>query len=235
MVCTSSSGGQPCSRGVTRTIHNGVELDRFERVGANHRGQYAGEGRIVLGFAGQLVPRKGLDLLVEALPRIVAEFPGVLLLVVGCAPAGEEEYEAKCRARIESLQLGRNVEFVGFRRDIDAWMRTFDLFVLPTRSEPFGKVIIEAQAVGCPVVATRVGGIPEIVSHPELGILIPPEDPAALAGAILEVLRDPARREALAEAGCRHARENFSIGAMIDKLQDVYADVLEGNSRTVSK
>jgi glycosyltransferase involved in cell wall biosynthesis len=119
------------------------------------------------------------------------------------------------------------VRFLGYRRDVPALMRTFDVFALPTRSEPFGKVVIEAMAAGCPVVASEVGGIPEIVTNPDLGKLIAPDDPAALAAAILDYLVNADRRRLIAQAGSVSVRDRFGMTAMLQRLQGIYDEVLD--------
>lgn len=213
----------------TMTIHNAVALEGYDGT-TSHRADLLESGSPIIGFVGQIVPRKGLDTLIHAMPRILSTFPAAQLVVVGCAPSDERSYEAHCRAIAEELQVSNRVLFTGYRRDIPAWMRTFDVFALPTRSEPFGKVVIEAMAAGCPVVASRVGGIPEIITAPMLGTLIPPDDPESLAKALLHCLCNPDVAALLGSRGRAHVREHFSLGRMIGRLQDVYEMVLHARS-----
>lgn len=209
----------------TVTIHNGVDLTQYEG-GDDRRTELGCGARPVIGFVGQIVPRKGVRTLIEAMPAVLQRFPETLLTIVGCAPPDEAGYEISCRQLVSELQLDEAVRFVGYRRDIPAWMRSFDVFALPTRAEPFGKVVIEAMAAGCPVVATRVGGIPEIITAPELGTLIEPDNPSALAEGILAYMRDRELARATGIAGRRHARERFGLRSMIERLQQVYETVL---------
>jgi glycosyltransferase involved in cell wall biosynthesis len=162
------------------------------------------------------------------MPAVIARVPDALLVIVGCAPPDEVEYEAECRRLVSSLDLGDSVRFVGYRRDVPAFMRTFDVFALPTRSEPFGKVVIEAMAAGCPVVASEVGGIPEIVTSADLGTLIPADDPAALSAALLAYLTDPSLRRAVAHRAEASVQSRFGMATMLDRLQSLYDDVLGG-------
>lgn len=211
----------------TVTIYNAVDLAAYE--GTDDRRTEIGAGtRPIVGFVGQIVPRKGVQTLIRAFRAVVDRRPDAWLVLVGCAPPGETEYEAACRATAAELGLEPNVRWIGYRRDVPAWMRTFDLFALPTRSEPFGKVVVEAMAASRPVVATRVGGIPEIVTGPELGTLIEPDAEGPLADAILGFLSNPARARAVAEAGRRDAHARFSMTTMMGRLQDLYDDVLAG-------
>jgi glycosyltransferase involved in cell wall biosynthesis len=215
----------------TVTIHNAVDLSAYD--GREDRRTELGAGtRPLIGFVGQIVPRKGVTTLLRAMRSVIDRRPDVWLVVVGCAPPDDGTYEAECRSLAGQLGISANVHFVGYRRDVPAWMRTFDVFALPTRSEPFGKVVIEAMAAGAPVVASRVGGIPEIVTRPELGTLIDPDDDNALARAILEFLENRPRALAVAEAGRRHARSHFGLEGMIERLQDLYEQILNTRRRS---
>jgi glycosyltransferase involved in cell wall biosynthesis len=127
------------------------------------------------------------------------------------------------------------VRFLGYRRDVPALMRSFDVFVLPTRTETFGKVVIEAMAAGCPVVVSDVGGIPEIVSGPELGTLMPPDDPRATADGILTYLADPQLASRVGKTGRAHVREHFSLDRMVERLQALYDAVLADHAAPPSQ
>jgi glycosyltransferase involved in cell wall biosynthesis len=211
--------------GKTLTIHNAVDLSRYESHEDRRRELGAGD-RPIVGFVGQLVARKGVTTAIRAMPLILGRIPNALLVIVGCSPPNEGEYESECRMLVKNLDLESAVRFVGYRRDIPAWMRTFTVFALPTRSEPFGKVVIEAMAASRPVVVTNVGGIPEIVSDPGLGTLVPPDEPQALAEGILRYLADSALQKTVGERAARHARSKFALGSMIARIEDVYRAVL---------
>jgi glycosyltransferase involved in cell wall biosynthesis len=209
----------------TVTVYNAVDLSRYD-ARDNRREELTAEGRPVIGFVGHIVPNKGTMTVIDAMPQVLARIPDALLVIVGCAPEGEEEYERQCRARVAQLGLERHVRFTGYRRDVPALMRSFDVFVLPTRVETFGKVVIEAMAAGCPVVVSAVGGVPEVVSSPDLGTLMPPDDSAATAAGILDFLSDPARARRVGENGRMHVRAHFGLDGMVDTLQELYESVL---------
>ena len=215
----------------TLTIHNAVDLSRYEDVD-DRRGELEAGHRPIIGFVGQLVARKGVTTAIRAMPAILKEVPDALLVIVGCAPPKEEEYERECRMLAKGLGLESVVRFVGYHRDIPAWMRTFTVFTLPTRSEPFGKVVIEAMAASRPVVVTDVGGIPEIVSSPALGTLVPPDDPDALARSILRYLAEPALAKSVGDRAATHVRANFALESMMRRLEHLYLEVLDKTSPT---
>ena len=166
IVCNSDSSAAPFQevaslRAKAVTLYNAVDLSLYTDEHDTRRDELeVSASRPIVGFVGQIVPRKGVTTLITAMADVVARVPDALCVIVGCAPPDETDYEAECRRLSSRLGLDAHVRFVGYRRDVPAFMRTFDVFALPTRSEPFGKVVIEAMAAGCPVVASRVGGIP---------------------------------------------------------------------------
>jgi glycosyltransferase involved in cell wall biosynthesis len=151
----------------------------------------------VIGFVGRLEPRKAPDVLVAAAPAIRAGAPGARIVLVGDDAFGAEAAYARRVLR------SPDVEHVPWTTNAPGLMRHLDVLVLPSRSEPFGTVVAEAMAVGTPVVASRVDGLPEVVDDGVTGALVPPDDPAALAAGVLRVL---ARRDELGAAARQAAR-----------------------------
>ena len=241
IICNSNSTAavfhdEPAFAPKTITLYNAVDLARYD-VERDARREELGVSaeRAIVGFVGQLVPRKGVITLINAMPSVLSRVPNALLVIVGCAPPDETEYEAECRRLVSALGLDAQVRFVGYRQDVPAFMRTFDVFALPTRSEPFGKVVIEAMAAGCPVVASHVGGIPEIVTGADLGSLIPPNDSPALASAVVEFLTSRERRRLVAERGAASVRTRFGMPSMLQQLQALYDEVLNGRAAVAAK
>jgi glycosyltransferase involved in cell wall biosynthesis len=168
----------------------------------------AGGGPIV-GFVGRIEPRKGPLDLVRAAPLIRERVPGVRILIIGGDPYGAEaEYVARVRD-------AEGVEFYGWVERADSLMRHLDVLVLPARREPFGTVLSEAMAVGTPVVASRVDGLPEVVDDGVSGALVEPGDVPALGRAVVDVL---ARREELS-AGARRTAARFFTETYADRVQ----------------
>jgi glycosyltransferase involved in cell wall biosynthesis len=162
----------------------------------------------VVGFVGRLEPRNAPLDLIHAAPRIAAGAPGARIVLVGDDTYGlDPDYTAE----VERAAAEAGVERYGWVDNAPGLMRHLDVLVLPSRQEPFGTVLSEAMAVGTPVVATRVGGLPEIVEDGVTGRLVDPGDPEALAAATLSVLaarqdmREPARQAAARFHTERHA------------------------------
>ena len=174
---------------------------------------------IVVGL-GRLVPIKGFDLLARALPALVAQIPSARLLLVG---DGAER--AHLGAIAASMGVAERLRMTGETTDVASYLAAADVVAVPSRNEGMGRVIVEAMALGLPVVATAVGGIPDVVTDGECGRLVEPEDTDALAAALIELGRDPALRRKLGEAAVRRA-EAFSTAVASEKLLAVYATLV---------
>jgi glycosyltransferase involved in cell wall biosynthesis len=118
------------------------------------------------------------------------------------------------------------VEFLGWRDDVEALLHRWDVFVMPSLEEGFGIAALEAMAAGLPVVATAVGGIPELVKDGETGWLVPPADPQALAGRLRSLLRDSGLRQAMGIAGHSRAQDHFSMDRMVENVSKIYDGIL---------
>jgi glycosyltransferase involved in cell wall biosynthesis len=212
----------------TICIHNGVNLSRFTPAQSLLRSTLSINSNLpIIGFVGQMCQRKGVDLLVRSAAAIRPFHPDALFVLVGIDGVGEEGYTESMKQLAAELGVLDRFVFLGMREDIPEVMNAFDMLVVPSRAEPFGKVIIEAMACGKCVVAARVGGIPEIIEDGFNGLLIPAEDSAALGRAILRLLDDERLRRSLAIKGLQTAREKFSIEALVNKTQYVYQELLQ--------
>jgi glycosyltransferase involved in cell wall biosynthesis len=198
------------SRVGINTIASGVP-----DVELNHIPRPAGEGPVI-GTAGRVAWQKGFDVLLEA----VAKLPTVRLVVVG---AGPDLRDLEARAKV--LGIGERVEFTGWVDNPRDHLTRFDLYVQPSRFEAQGIAIAEAMLAGLAVVATDVGGIPDVVIDGETGLLVPSEDPGALANAIGELIDDPARRAEMGAAGRRRAVERFTDTGMVAGFERLYREL----------
>jgi len=213
-------------------IHSGVDLSRFQN-GKEHRSRKRRElgipaNSLAVGFAGWLLPIKGVGYLVDAMAGVVRQHPQSLLVLVG---KGEKERELRKQA--ESLDLTDRIHFLGWRQDVEEIMSGLDIFVLPSLNEGMGRVLVEAMAMGLPIVASHVGGIPDLVKNQQNGLLVPPADAAALGSAISDLINDRAKRKRMGEAGKRMCR-SYSAQAMMAQINDLYTRLLERYSRPSS-
>ncbi|MGC4083749.1 MAG: glycosyltransferase family 4 protein [Vicinamibacterales bacterium] len=176
------------------------------------RRQLGLSGKTVVGLFGRLSPWKGQHVALEAL----AELPDVHLLLVGDALFGETQYEQTLRRRCDDLSLTDRVHFTGFRHDVPQLMKSVDIVVhASTAPEPFGRVIVEGMLARRPVVATRAGGVEEIVRDGETGLLVTPGDPRALASAIRSLLDRHDTANCMVAAARADAERRFTVDAMV--------------------
>lgn len=207
------------------TIYNGIDPaagGATAEEGAAVRRELGIPGTApVIGTVGNLLPVKGHTYLLRATARLVPVVPDLAVLVGG-RPILLDQLRAEARA----LGIDRHVHFLGFREDVPALLRAMDVFVFPSLSEGLSLSLLEAMAAGLPVVATDVGGNPEIVRPGETGFLVPVRDPETLADRILTLLRDQALARAFGEAGRERVRQRFSLQVMLRAYADVYAAAL---------
>ncbi len=202
------------------SVPSGVPVDRLRaaapsRAAARERLHLEPAAFVVAGL-GRLTPIKGFDLLVEALPAVAAAVPDARLVLIGDGPE-----RAALEARAAALGVGGRLTVTGAVGDVTPWLAAADVVAAPSRNEGMGRVIVEAMALGVPVVGAAVGGIPSVIADGECGRLVPPEDPAALARALVELGRDGALRARLGAAGVRRA-EAFALAVADRKLCEVY-------------
>jgi glycosyltransferase involved in cell wall biosynthesis len=182
------------------------------------------EGPLV-GVVARLQPEKGVATFLEAAARVSRFSPETRFLVAGDGPLCEE-----LQGLAERLGMEDRVLFLGYRSDARALMGLLDVLVVPSMTEGSPLIVLEAMAAGVPVVASDVGGVPDQARHGEEGLLVPPGDPEALAGAMGELLRDPKRARRLGAAGRRRTENGFSHETLVRRIEGVYRAVLEGKS-----
>ncbi len=201
-------------------IHNGVDLERYDHQDpcCTLRDEYElPQEAPIVGVVARLEPEKGHPTLLDAWPAVLRAVPKARLLVVG-EGGRREALEEQARA----LGIAGQVVFTGRRDDIPAVTAALDVAVLPSYREAQGLTILEAMALSRPVVASNVGGIPEMVEDGVTGLLVPPHDPEALAAAIVRVLTDHPLADMLARAGHDLVHERFCIQLMVDAVETIY-------------
>ena len=210
-------------------LQNGIDCDAF-RIGAPTAAAKSALGlagdRPVVGTIGRLESRKGQDVLLAALERLQSRRPAPQALVVGDGPTA-----ADLRRGAETLGVSESVVFTGTLADVRSALTAMDVFVLPSREEGMSNALMEAMAAGRPVVATDVGGNGEVLDRGRLGMLVPSDDPAALAGAIAGLLDDPPRGSALVAAAQEEVVARWDARAMVRQLEDFYESRLAACGR----
>ena len=222
-VETKRSGTNPAK---VVEIPGGVPLDTYVHVDGVRVEQLRQTWHLpprasLVGTVGRFVQPKGHAHLLEAMTKVRRHHPDARALLVGDGPL-RPEMEAKAR----ELDLSETVIFTGIRRDVPEILALLDIFILPSLWEGLPVALLEAMAAGLPVVATRVGGVPEVVIDGVTGLLVPPRDPEALSAAILTLLQDPDLRHRMGEAGQRRVRNHFSVDQMIQKTEALYERLL---------
>lgn len=219
VVANSNAGAARLGRegvaaGRVAVIRNGLDLDLFARRPSRPRGH-----RLIT--VGRLRPEKAHEVLLAAVARLRAAWPSVTLRLVG-----DGVREDALRAVAAAHGLAGSVEFLGHREDVPALLRESDVFVLPSRIEAAPNAVLEAMAASLPVVASNVGGIPEAVTTGVNGVLVPPNDDAALADAVSGLFRDPAHADRLGIAARRHVETHYSFDRMVGAFETLYLSAL---------
>jgi glycosyltransferase involved in cell wall biosynthesis len=220
VAVSRASAARLGQRGVTATVvPNGVELPPDGPAGS-------GAGPPVVGMLGTVSKRKGSDVFLEAARLVQREEPGVEFRMVGARASGPE--------RPWSDQLLRSARAAGVEHrevtDVFSELAEWDVFALPSREDPFPLAVLEAMAAGLPVVASAVDGIAEQITA-DTGLLVAPDDPAALAANIVELVRAPARRGALGAAARRRVAREFTLERQAERMQDAYLSAQAARGR----
>lgn len=202
----------------------GLDLERFRSVGVQptlRRALTVSEGVPLIGTVGRLVPIKGLDIFVDAAALIHRALPAAHFIIVGDGPL-----RAELTRRARAAGLSGQVHFLGWRRDLEALYPDLDLLMLTSLNEGTPVSIIEAMAAGRAVVATRVGGVGDVIEDGATGVLVPPRDPVALAAAALSLLREPERRRQMGEAARAAVLPRFGAGRLVADTDALYRRLL---------
>jgi len=200
------------------TIYNGLNIAHFANANNRSRNEH------LVVSVGNIRRVKGHDIFMRAAAVIARQLPQTSFSIAG--EVLEPEYFQELHELRQSLGLADRFRFEGEVTDLPRFLAGADIFVLPSRSEGFSNAIIEAMAASLPVVATRVGGNPEAVQHGITGLLVPPGDPSVLADAVLELLFDAERANAMGEAGRRLAAGKFSTENTVSQVVEIYRCLL---------
>ncbi len=214
--------GVPAER--TTIVYEGIDLGHVTAAPSLdiHKEFSLPDGAPIVGNVAALVPHKGQRYLVDAAALVLQHIPDARFLIVGSG-----ELELSLQHQIKQRYLERHVILTGFRPDILSLHKGFDLFVMSSVTEGLGTSALDAMACGRAVIATRTGGLSEVVDHDETGLLVPVSDPKALADAIVRLLTDPTLRERYGRASVERAYQQFSADRMVDETAAVYTDLVD--------
>ena len=202
-------------------IPNGIDLDRFVMTSAQKRldmrQKWHVGGNQVIGIIARLSDVKGIDILIKAMPRVLKAIPSANLMIVGQGP---EEFRLK--KLTQELSLGSQVRFENTVNQTQELLPIFDVFVMPSLMEGLGLSVIEAQACGIPVVASKVGGLVDLIEEGVSGYLVDSHDPTVWAQRIIEVLKNPDGARACAQQARSNIERHFSAAIMVEETLKIY-------------
>jgi len=223
-------GGIFSENGRKETVYNGIDLSLFAPALGGEKARSMlkiGKETRLIGTIGHLAPLKGFEELIEAIGKVINEGFDVKLAIVGEAIyPNSQSYKQDLLSLVHSKGLKDRIIFTGFRENIPELLASFDIFVLPSRMEGFGRVNLEAMAMGKPVISTNVGGIPEVVQDGVTGILVTPRNSKALAHAIIRLFNDSQLGKSMGNAGRRRVEEHFTLQAHVQRIEEIYLEIL---------
>jgi len=215
-----------------RVIARSVDLDKFNLP----RAPKASKDDFTVVMIGRITPLKGHPYFLRAMARVVHKMPSVKIQIIGDVPIKKQAYKDELLLLTKRLGLTGHVEFMGNRRDIPELLSKADCLVLATTTqEAFGRVIIEAQAAGVPVVATQVGGVTEIIEHEKTGLLVLPKDIEAMAQAVLRVLNDPSFSQRLVLEAKNKINAKYTLAHMAEATIAVYKELMHSTKILIIK
>jgi glycosyltransferase involved in cell wall biosynthesis len=230
-----------------RVVYNAVDLERWSPARVDRGAARAslgapGERGLLLGVVAQLTPWKGQDTAIEALKLLRDDGVDAQLLLIGSIRFRDRAtrfdngaYVRRLRELVSAAQLEDRVCWLGEREDVPALMGALDVLLLPSWEEPFGRASIEAMAMGVPVIATEVGGPPEIIENGREGLLLPPRIPSAWARAIGTLAGDSTLRAKMGRAGRERVQQAFTIDHHVSAMIDLYSDTLAASRQARSE
>jgi len=206
-------------------INSGIELERFKELPIPLKQNFKKElgipeNALIVGTVGRLVPVKGPKFLIDAAQEIIPKYPNVFFVFTG-----DGYLRRDLEKKASDLRIKENVVFFGWRNDAAKIISVTDIFVLPSLNEGMGRVLAEAMALGKPIVASNVGGIPDLVIHGKNGFLVPQKNSKELARYIHILLEDKEKREKMGREGREMAR-NFSQEIMVEKISRLYKELM---------
>jgi glycosyltransferase involved in cell wall biosynthesis len=214
-------------------VPSGIDVNKFHMASESHADSIRSEFHIppssqIVGNIAHLADHKGHRYLLDAADIVIKEKPDVVFLIVG-----EGEERSALEKQISRLGLQSKIILAGFRENVAPFLRAFDVFALSSYLEGLCTSLLDAMLLGVPVVATRTGGVPDIVKHDDNGLLVEPKNPSSLAEAILRLLRDRELAERLSRRGKETVLQNFTAEKMVEGTINVYNSLLESCKKAI--
>jgi glycosyltransferase involved in cell wall biosynthesis len=215
------------------TIYNGIDLSHFSNI--EHNGERMNvraefgiptDANLLITVA-VLRPQKGIQFMIRVLPAILKSVPNAYYLIVG-----NGSHQGVLMEEANRAGVNRRVIFAGMRKDVPRLLAASDVFVLPTLTEALPTVLAEAMAAKLPIVASRVGGIPEMVTDGQNGCLVQQEDVSGLANACIQLLNHPEQRAAMSAEGWKTVNQKFNIERQVEQLKQLYLDELQAYGKS---
>ncbi len=210
------------------TIYNGIDLSAFVNMDNAREREVARtelgipQDANVLITVAVLRPPKGIQFMIRALPQVLTSHPNTYYLIVGSG-----SHQDSLIAEADKAGVRERVIFAGLRKDVPRLLVASDVFVLPTLTEALPTVLAEAMGAGLPVIASRVGGVPEMIADGQNGLLVEPEDPDSLSRACIRLLDRPGERATMGAAGWQIVNQKFSIERQVEQLKELYLEQLQ--------
>ncbi len=215
-----------------RYIPRSVDLENFKR-----REQHKSKGsERIVAMVGRITPLKGHIYFIKAMAQVIRAVPNTVVWIIGDAPEKKQGYKQELEVLIRRMGLAANIKFLGNRSDVHELLRKVDVLVMSSITpEAFGRVILEAQAVGVPVVATSVGGVVDIIDDKKTGLLVLPKDPEGMAAAVLQLFKDEKLVESLVDAAYTKIENYFTLEHMASQTVEVYKELMNSENILVIK
>jgi glycosyltransferase involved in cell wall biosynthesis len=209
-------------------IYNGIDLNAFKSRIPNHEAKNSMgiDSSCVIGTVSRLSIEKDQSSLIRAFAKVASFDPTARLVFAGDGPLKDE-----LQSLAMDLGVKNNVAFLGFRDDVNEVVQAFDIFVLSSLQEGISLSLLEAMALGKPTVVTNVGGNPEVVVDGLTGLIVQPENPEALANAIMKIMKGGDNADRMGEFGCKRIVAEFDIDKMVDRYLALYQDILDKKNR----
>jgi len=216
-----------------RCIPRSVDLDKFKKI---KKRKHEHKGNFTIAMIGRITPLKGHIYFIKAMAGVIRRIPYAKIWIIGDAPVKKELYKRELEMLVKRLGLAENFEFLGARKDIPELLEKTDVLVLATTTqEAFGRVILEAQAAGVPVVATKVGGVVDIIDDEKTGLLVMPKDTEAMAKAVCRLFKDQKFSRNLVREAKKKLQEKYTLDHMAQKTLGVYEELLSSINILVVK